>query len=252
VTEKPTLWAEASVSVEDKDIVDLSLVLRQGVRIHGRVAFDGPSAKPTADQLVRIPIVVRAVGHNLYTIPLSRIESDGQFQTAELPPGKYAVFVLFSALVQQGLPPWTLRSVALAGRDIPTQLIEVGHDDIHGVVITLEDRRTELSGTVRDEQGRVNGDAVVYAFPKDLVSHSGGGLDASTPQRFMVVRVTRAGGYYVAGLLPGQYLVAARVGEPPADWKSSETLSGLQKIAVSVTLGEGRKQTLDLLYHAGR
>src|SRR5262249_40578777 len=53
----PTLTAELSVAVEDRDVADLALWLGQGAKVTGRILFDG-DPPPTAEQMPRLGVAL--------------------------------------------------------------------------------------------------------------------------------------------------------------------------------------------------
>jgi hypothetical protein len=53
---EPTLWGAATVSVGDTDVSGVSVTLREGARIIGRVEFDGTRPPPAADQIQRMAV----------------------------------------------------------------------------------------------------------------------------------------------------------------------------------------------------
>src|SRR4030095_14040529 len=92
----PTYWAEMSVAVGANDVSNLSLPLRTGLRVNGRVDFVGSAERPAGDQLSSIPISLEpADGRTASgaTTARGRIDSNGNFQTVGVAPGKYVLRV---------------------------------------------------------------------------------------------------------------------------------------------------------------
>jgi hypothetical protein len=55
---EPLLYVSQNVTVSDRGVGDLNLTLRVGVRVTGRLEFDGSAARPAASLLKMLPIVL--------------------------------------------------------------------------------------------------------------------------------------------------------------------------------------------------
>lgn len=193
---EPTMWLETTVEVVDRDI-DLNLSLQPGVRISGRVEFEGDVLPATIDTLRKTAIViVRADGESN---DLRGLFLDGKtFTSIQIPAGRY----LMRTAAPRG---WFLKSITHEGRRISDEPFDVGTGDIDGVVITFTQRPSSLAGSVTVEPG-IRQRPWVLAFPDDRRLWSDYGTD---PRRIGVARLGSsltyelqlpAGGYYVAAL----------------------------------------------------
>jgi hypothetical protein len=225
VSGEPTFSGSLTVAVEDKALSTLRLTLSPTGRIEGRILFDGNTRLPPEIHSERVPLVVQSLdGEDLGTFPLSRLETDGTFRTAGLPPGLYSV-----SIPEATLPGWYVESARQDGHDI-----EAVHLDGVGstqVVFDLTSHPAELSGVVTDRLDRQVVGAVVYAFPsQDTLRNNG-----------LVKRVAQTitdsrGRYSIRGLPAGDYLVIARVVGSPPGWLEGSFLSSLASIASRVTV----------------
>jgi hypothetical protein len=242
----PTLWASVPVALAETDLTGLSVPLRTGYTVSGRAEFDGSAAKPTPDQLRRMPIVLdRADTGGAPASPLAGIgqpqngqfDAAGQFTSYGLVPGRYFVRVPFA------FGGWTLRSASAGGRDAADVPLDLENADVSGVILTFTDRPTELSGAVHDVQGRVDAAASVVLFPVQRENWTDFG---SSPRKLRVIRVDPNGRYRVGGLPPGEYYAAAVRGEVAGDWQNPDFLSGLSQSATRITVNDAEKKVLDL------
>lgn len=235
----PTVWGQRSVEVEDRDLKDIVVTLQRGASISGRVVFEGPSARPPADVLARTPVLVEtADGRNLGSLfPLTGIDPDGTFRSAGLPPGKYIVRPFGD------LRPWSLRSVAVGGRDVTGGAIALAGSDVTDVAVTLTDRPARVSGRVRDREGRPQPDAVVYLFPADRRQWVDYG---PMPLRLRETSTSDDGSYDFADVVPGRYVAVALASPPLQAWRREATLATLAAMAVPVQVGVGQTRTMDL------
>jgi hypothetical protein len=232
----PTWIVDEPALVEPGRPATIDASLRPGGRVSGRVRFDGTSP-PTGDRLPTIPIEVRpADGRDLGQLPQTRVEKDGTFRTAGLPPGDYAIFVRPSAA---GMPGWTMTSMRVGGKEMIGAALSI-QGDVSDVVVTLVDRVTTIAGVVTGAQKDVDRTRVIV-FPQNR---------AERGQYFVISDLRRVkqafvgtNGRFTTTVLPGDYYVAAVDGEIPDTWMTPESLEHLvaDATAVSVALGDSRQ-----------
>jgi hypothetical protein len=239
IPKEPTLWASLPVSVGAADVTGLSVVLRNGVRITGRVEFDGAAEKPTADQLSRILVAVEPLDGMVdrLSTPPGRIEGSGAFSTYGVAGGKYFVRV--------PNPPsgWTFKGAMLGERDLADTPIDLDSADISDVVITFTDRPSSLSGRVQMTEAVSREGVAVVIFPADSKEWVETGAN---PRRLRRVAATDAGAYDMLAVPPGSYYVAAIRESAAGDWMDPAFLESLVPAAAHVQIDEGEKRTQDL------
>jgi hypothetical protein len=242
IPDEPTWWAAQSISVSESDVTGVSMALRSGARISGRVEFDGAAARPDAGRLQTTFITIepgdgRTIGGSLaFTIRQAQLDAEGRMTSYQQPAGTY--------VIRPGAPGpgWTLASVMLNGTDVSVTPFELGSEDV-SVVIKYTDRPSELSGTVRDDRGRNDSPAVVLVFPADPRAWAGYG---ATSRRFQTSRVTETGSFRIVGLADGDYLVAAVPEDRVAEWRDPAFLKKLVPISARATIVEGQKPLVNL------
>jgi hypothetical protein len=244
IPDVPTYWGMMPVSVGTRDVEGLALTLRSGARIAGAVEFDGASEKPTVDRLRQVQISIepsdgRSIGSlsSLVQLRQGQLDAQGRISTYQLPAGKYVIR-------PQTLPGWTFEGAYLEGRDVSHFPLELGADDMAGVVLKFTDRPPELSGTVRSENGAGDPTALVLIFPRDERGWTDYG---ASPRRLRSVSPDTNGAYRVTGLPTGEYLVAAVNEEALQPWQDPAVLQKLAGLATSVTIGPGEKKSQDLV-----
>ncbi len=241
---EPTWWWEQRVSVTDLEPngVELEIVPTTGARVRGRLVFDGGPKRPSTDQLSPIGVAVRsATGADLPDFPPGRIESNLEFETTGLPPGRY----FLDTIPPEGFLGWYPKSITSAGRECLDDGVEVGPTDVNGVLITLTDRPTVLSGSLRESSGLAP-EVSIYVFPVDRRFWST--HDLRSP-RFRELRPTQRAGFTVTGLPAGEYWIVATTAFAPSGlWRRREFLDRLVPLAtrVSLAFGERRAEILNL------
>jgi hypothetical protein len=238
---QPTLAGSLSIDVGDRDVRDVAMTLRGGVRVSGRLEFAGTSARPSAPALQRNHVVLdRIDGLSDGTLfePTGSINAQGEFATVEIPPGRYTV--RFS-IPYEG---WTIESATWAGRDVSDVPLEVGERPITGLVIRLTDRPSRLAGTVRNGLQPAGDEHVVLLFPTDRTRWVDNGED---PRSLKAAPVTAAGTYAVDGLPVGEYFAVAVRDDFLSDWRAPDNLERLSRVATRLRLEvSSDRRALDL------
>jgi hypothetical protein len=235
------------LSVSGADISGLSLTVESGPSLTGRVAFAEGSGKPPADlaqwrvsiatpaSLARRGPVMGSVFNPAPPIPLN---ADGTFEIAGMPPGAF----LFQ-LAGPGVGPagWWMRSMMSGDRDLLDRPIEIRPGSLSmSAVVSMSDRHTELSGTLRTSTGQPAADVFVIAFSSNRTMWGPGA------RRVRAVRPGVDGHYSIADLPPGDYLLGVMTDIDPDDWQNPALLDQLVPASVKVTIGEGEKKVQDL------
>lgn len=235
-----TLWTAVPVSVGADDVNDLAVPLRSGIRITGRVEFEGTSAAPAPDAVQRIQVLLEPLSpgesRNLFAVLRGRVEADGRFATASLPGGRY--FIRATGAPQG----WSFKSATHDGRDLADVPLDAAAD-LAGVVITFTDRPSELTGTVLGTGGASDPAALVLVFPSDATAWTEFGVNS---RRLRAARPQQNGMFRVANLPAGDYYVIAVPDELSADWQDQKVLESLSRGATLVRIEDGQKKTLSL------
>jgi hypothetical protein len=167
-----------------------------------------------------------------------RVSVDGTFNTVGYPPGRYLVNVAAPAGTE-----YFFRSATYSGRDLSDEPLEIAGSEIGGIVIVFTDRQTEISGTVTNAKGQPDTEADVLIFPANQESWKEFGPN---PRRSRSLRTSKTGMYQLAGLVPGEYYIAAAGSTTSGDFQDPRYLETLIKIATRITLADGEKKVQDL------
>jgi hypothetical protein len=239
VTMEPTWWAAVPVSVSEKDTTGVTVTLQPGVRVTGRVEFEGTATRPTgaelrASRVSMDPADGRIIGYaSAYQ---AQIDPGGRFYTVGLMAGRY--------FLRADAPPrgWTIKSAMVGGRDILDSPLALESSDVDGLVITFTDRPSGLGGTVRNARGQPDAGATVLVFPV-----TGAWTDlGSSPRRLKSARTLRNGTFSLPGLPAGEYFVVAIDDELASNWQDPAFLQRLARVATRVTIAAGQTLMQDL------
>jgi hypothetical protein len=229
------------VSVGDADVTGIDVPLRRAVSVRGRVVFDDPVQPAPSDRFavqlepangdlsLGAPVVLTAAGDSSHAVELTGLQS-----------GRY---VIRAPPIVPSFRGWRLKSVTSGGAD----LIDAGFDgalgqDYDGVVITYTRASAELTGIVRDRNGRPASAAVIL-FPADPKGWVDYGL---TPDRLRSTRSGSDGTYRFTLLRDGDYLVVALPSAQVDAWRDPKLLAAAAPHATRVSLVAGAPKTQDL------
>lgn len=225
---EPLYWMEETVTVGQTDVAGLVGRLEPGMRLSGRVQFDGDAALPGRDGRMRVTL------EPLETGPLGAstvaFVSGSDFETGPYPPGRYR-FVIDHPNGQ-----WRVSKVMLDGRDVYDEAIVLGRDDIRGLVVHMTDVATTLSGTALAPAGAGDARAEVLAFPADYERWIDNGMiDRAAAED----STTDTGAYVLTNMRPGRYLIAAVPPNAPSSVRDPDFIRSIVPLAERVTVAAG-------------
>jgi protocatechuate 3,4-dioxygenase beta subunit len=135
---------------------------------------------------------------------------------------------------------WVVKSIRVGDADVTDTPLIFGGRDIEGITILLTDRLTEVSGVVRDGNGKPVDDATVVLFADDSDKWR-------YPSRFVaVVRADQSGRFSHRGLPPARYLAVALEFLPEGDETNPELIRRLQPAGARFALADREATTIDL------
>lgn len=254
-----THFATQELLVQGADVSNLALTLRPGMTVSGRVVYEATSKKPPDLTRAPISLMPAPTGNGVDDLTgmmmsfmggggaLSpRIEADGKFTIAGVPPGVYRLNTPFGMMTM--LPfgnmmtgGWTLKSVMAGGRDIADAPLDVRIGaDVSNVVVTFTDNPSELSGSVTDAAGRPIGGFPIVVFSTDRQYWTLGS------RRVQVARPATDGKYKVTGLPAGEYFVCAVTAVDRSEVYDPAVLETLVPLAFKIVIADAEKKVQDL------
>jgi hypothetical protein len=223
-----TLWANVPVVVGDDDLT-VDVALDRGVRMSGRVVFEGGEAPPLAS-IARATFTLTPM-RGQWMDARGLLLSPETFATIELIPGSYLLGTPF-------LPDFHVTSVTRGGRQILNEPLDVGTSDITDVVMTLSRQATTLSGRVTRPPALADTRGSVTIVPAD----SDAWKDLGRETRMQTVLIGMPGTFDLSPR-PGDYLAIATDRPVP---KTREGLALMEARATRVSLLPGSATRLNL------
>jgi hypothetical protein len=251
------LWAEQDLAVDGRDVHALRLALQPGMIMSGRLNFEATTlTPPDSNTISQARVTVRpddpsngVVGVRARSLSAS-VNADGTFEVAGLTPGAYRVGLTMPDLRLTPSAPaggWSLHSIVVAGSvDVLDRPIEVRREDVRGVVATLTDRPSELTGSLTDEDGRPAPGYPIVVFSTDQRDWFHGS------RRIAIARPATDGTFHLTGLPAGTYHASALVDVDAADLGDPAFLDQLVPGAVALALKDGEQTVQHLRLARGR
>ena len=232
----PTYWARLPVSVGAADVAGLAVTLRPGVRVSGRLEFDGSAPRPVPDRIAQASVNLQDLDNQNQPLMPTRFSSDGQFTTQGVLPGHYLVNLGGS------FPGWTLKSVIANNHDLSAspQLID---GDVTNAVIMLTDHPNQIDGTVQAGLAASDTPSVVVYFPANFQAWLAGGTAGRLSG---TIRIGQGTQFKVSGLPAGDYYFAAIPADLVGNWQDAQTLEAISHGGTRVQVGDADHRTVEL------
>ena len=221
------------------DIDGLTVMTTPGVTLTGRVVFEGQNAQKASARGIQVstagqsglPPLMAMAGRAL---GIGRVNNDGTFELRGLAGPQL--------IRAGGLPTgWAVKNISLDGTDVTDAPFDFKPGvRFTGLVVTLTDRLTEITGGVRDARGQPVSDYVLVVFPEDAK------LWGAQSRYVTTTRPNQNGAFNIKGLPPARYLAAVVPSLENGRQNDVTLLAQLRARALSFTLAEGQVVNLSL------
>lgn len=245
----PSLFALFRVTVRDSDVDGMALVLRPGATISGQIIIhprSGVRDPRAGDDAARSASLMAALAGVRVRAPFNDDGSFGAARPGE--PGRDGTFTVEGVMggahliVLEGLPiPWCVKNVSYRGQDITdTGLQADSGQRLSDVSISVTDQASEVSGTVRDGDGRGVPEARVLFVPVPA------GLWPVASRRYARTIADKSGHYSVRGLPAGDYKVTAAPALTDRDLYRRDILQAVRDQGLAISLATEQISVVDL------
>jgi hypothetical protein len=229
----------ARVTVAGRNIVNLPIVTAPGVPLTGRVEVEGGGALPPNLQVAALeteyefPAPVPG-GSTTTATPPATVGPDGTFRFPSVSGSRLIRLAGASS-------DWVLKSVSLGDADVTDTALPFGPGDTpKNVRVVITKNAGSIAGAASSATGQPAAGARVVVFTQDARRWG-------ARSRFIrTVETNGAGGYTIAGLLPGKYLAVAVDLLDDGAWEDPDVLGRLQSRATAFTIANQERVPLDL------
>jgi protocatechuate 3,4-dioxygenase beta subunit len=234
--ERTLRTSQRALEVGTSDMDDVAITLSRGVDISGRITWDGPSPKNTANLFVRL----HPLGDGPFVAPGEEVKPDGTFYFRDLSDATYTPTVLvpgseenfYVKAVRYGSAPANDKSFTVQGAsDASLELIMSSHP-------------AKVTGVVRTGDSQPAVGMKVVLIPDEA--------HRELKLRYMAATTDQNGRFSISGITPGDYKVFSwdsvdesdeQFGE---DWFDPEWLKPYEPKGESVHLEEGDQKFVNL------
>ena len=242
-----TFWSRMSLDVGLADLDDVVVALRRTATVRGRIDFAEGTRRPPPDTRIEFnlepasgdPTFGQFMVHTDRSDPTLAFTADGLMGTTYL-MGPIYPHAAGTTIATPGA--YHVASVMYRGRDIKETgfdaSVETVFDD---VVVTLTDKRIDLSGVVEGSAGPAATSVIVFPFERDRWTNFGW-----RPARIRSVRSSSGGAFRLDGLPAGEYYVIAVPLMEPAEWMNPAFFAAAAPRATRLSVVWGEAPTLTL------
>jgi hypothetical protein len=224
----PTI--ETPIDVRGGNVSGLVITVGPGATVNGRVVTASGAPLPP---IPAIQIQAPAFG-NSPGVGNANIAADGTFRWSSVVGRR----VVRAASLPAG---WWLRSVLLNDQEITDTPVEFTHGQVvDGLRVVLDDRSSQLSGSVRNTDGTAVSDYTIVVFSTD---------SSRWGQHSRFIRSARpdhTGRFSVAGLPPGDYHAIAVDFVETGEWLDPDWLNAARGSATTIALDQQQPATVQL------
>jgi hypothetical protein len=235
-------WAAQPVTVDRPSVTGVDVALRDGLRLTGRVRFDGISGSLARSSLPsRVLLALEPVDGRATALSSIRPSADGGFVFGGLEPGRFFVRV-------RGQPDgWTLAHAWSRDRDVSDEALDLRDHDVDDLDVVLTMHASGVAGTTLDPGGRPSANAMVALFPTDRRFWIDFG---AAPRRLKMARTSAQGAFNISGIPAGQYTIAAYPDALANSWSGIDEMFQILSTmgrTIDVKDGEVTSVTLPML-----
>ena len=229
-----------SLSVPNGDMSGIVIRMSKGAPVAGRVVWEG-----TAPRALQPPARFRVTAETVDSAGLGGIvvtdvgkEDDFRFNNLS---GSYQLGLALPENLN-----WRVRSVTFGGDDFTDAPLDLaGRSSIDGIVITMTDKVSNVSGSVADGNGKPVSQYVVVVQPADQ-------KEPRVAARFVrTARPDTNGRFEIRNIRPGRYVATAIEALEEGRQFAPEFQRELQRGAREFSVKEGETLSLSLTLAAG-
>jgi hypothetical protein len=233
------LMGSVDVDVDGDDLAGLAIPMSPTLSLSGTLRFDGVT--PPGVRLGRMTLPIAPIG-NGYGIPRPIFQplDDSHFTISNVIPGAYRLIGANAPGIRTPVANWWLTSILVAGREALDGPVEI-RQPTDDVVVTVSDRASIASGSVRDAHGSPVAGVYVVIFGADRASWF------FNSRRVAGVRTDGQGRYTIRNLPPGEYRAAVALDLQQGEWFEPDVIESLQASAIPFAIAGVETKTIDLI-----
>jgi protocatechuate 3,4-dioxygenase beta subunit len=227
-----TITTKVAVQVGSAPIEGLSLVIRPGVLVTGKLKVDGDI--PANLERVRVSMAPEEMGGVQFApLPASQLKADSSFQFEEVGSDRYTVAVT-------NLPDgFFVKAIRSANLDVLAGGIEIAGQSPAPIEVVISANAGQVTGVVLDKVHKPAIQATVVLAPQDKARRD-------KPQYYRSTSSDVNGNFTFKDLVPGEYRVYAWDEVEYGAWMDPDFLKPVESRGEAASVGEGARLTLQI------
>lgn len=227
-----TIATKIAVQVGSAPVEGISLVVRPGVPVSGKLKVEGDL--PANLERVRVSLTPDEMGGVQFApVPGSQLKADGAFQFDDVGSDRYTVVVT-------NLPDgFFVKAVRSANLDVLTGGIEIAGQAPAPIDVVVSPNAGQVSGTVVNKDQKPVLDAMVVLVPQEKWRRE-------RQQYYRTAKTTLNGQFTFKDVIPGEYRVYAWDDLEYGAWMDPDFVKPVEGRGETASVGEGARLTLQL------
>jgi 5-hydroxyisourate hydrolase-like protein (transthyretin family) len=228
-----TFTARTPIQVGGSNVEGISLTIRGGVPVSGRVRVEGESAASLAQMRVTL-VSAEIAGIQFGPIPNQQVKEDGSFQLEEVGSDRYMISVT-------GFPEgFYVKAVRSANLDVLAGGLEIAGSSPAPLDVVLSPRAGQVTGTVLDPKTQKPAAAMtVVLVPQEKERRDREAF-------YKTVASDASGQFTFKSVTPGEYRVYAWEEAEYGAWMDPDFLKPLESRGEAVSIEEGGRQAVQV------
>ena len=233
MTSGKTFTARTAIQVGGSNIEGISLTIRGGVPVRGRVRVEGEST----ESIARVHVMLQAaeVGGIVFgPLPNQPVKEDGSFQLEDVGPDRYTLMV-------SGLPEgFYVKSVRSGNLDVLAGGLEIAGGSPAPLEVVLSPHAGQVSGSVLDPKTQKAAPAaMVVLVPQEK--------ERRDREAFYRMAATDSAGQFTfKSVIPGEYRVYAWEEAEYGAWMDPAFVKPVESRGEAVSIAEGGRQAVQV------
>jgi uncharacterized surface anchored protein len=227
-----TFAARTAIQVSNSNIEGISLTIRGGVTVNGRVRVEGETTASLTG--LRVTLQPAEAGIVFGPFPTQQVKEDGSFQLDDVGADRYTLAV-------NNLPEgFYLKSVRTANLDVLADGLEIAAGSPAPLDLVVSSKAGQISGTVLDPRTqKAAAGMIVVLVPQEK--------DRRNRESFYRNATTdAAGGFAFKSLTPGEYRVYSWEEADLGAWMDPDFMKSQESRGEAVSIQEGARQAVQV------
>jgi hypothetical protein len=216
--------ARTVVDIRNQDVGGLSLTIRPGFEVKGKIVVDGTA--PAANT-VRLAFEPADALRRLGVAAPANIAADGSFSSLQLPEGRFRVIARIP-------PDLYLEDIKQGGVSIFDSGFEIRGRNPDLIEVALKSGAASFDGTIQDNAGKplIGGSVALVPVSR-----------RENPSLYYSVSSDSAGSFAIRGITPGDYKLFSWDYMPPGAASNAAFLEKYEEKAIGISFTPGAKVT---------